>query len=374
MKRNAFRWRLLEQALLQKKAKAVIILLAVTMGASVVASLLNLQTDLRSRMNRELRDYGPNVIVQPEISGAYISSDFIGKLRSSIIMQKVIAHTPQLVVPVEIQRRPVLLAAVDVQAYRKLYPSQDWTLRENTQEANSIYIGKRLAQKLRAQDLKDLKVKIGDREATLKIGGFVESGELEDDQVFVSIRTAQDLGIANRGFHSILFSVLGDLPEVENEFRSLTQQNPGVRYHVIRKIAAAETTILDKLSRLMGLVILLIFIILFFCIHTTVSAILLSRQSEIALLRVLGARRNQITVLITSELLVLGLLGGISGYFLGIAMAQVLGKVLFQSFVTPSAWVFIVTLLFSLVLMSVSSLLPISRAVNRQAALVLKEA
>jgi putative ABC transport system permease protein len=217
-------------------------------------------------------------------------------------------------------------------------------------------------------------VKIGDREATLKIGGFVESGELEDDQVFVSIGTAQDLGIDNRGFHSILFSVLGDLPEVENEFRSFTQQNPGVRYHVIRKIAAAETTILDKLSRLMGLVILLIFIILFFCIHTTVSAILLSRQSEIALLRVLGARRNQITVLITSELLVLGLLGGISGYFLGIAMAQVLGKVLFQSFVTPSAWVFIVTLLFSLVLMSVSSLLPISRAVNRQAALVLKEA
>jgi hypothetical protein len=55
-------------------------------------------------------------------------------------------------------------------------------------------------------------------------------------------------------------------------------------------------------------------------------------------------------------------------------MAQVLGKVLFQSYITPSVMVFLFTLFFSLVLMGASSLLPISRAVNREAALVLKEA
>jgi putative ABC transport system permease protein len=369
---KSFRWRLLQQALLQKKAKTLIILLAITIGASVFAALLNLQMDLRSRMNRELRDYGPNVVIQPEINVEYVPHDFLAKLQGSSMMPKVIAYTPQFVMPVEIQRRPVLLAVVNVESYRKLYPSQDWTLRESA--ADAIFIGKRLADKLRANDLDRLTVQMQDTEVNFVIGGFVESGEMEDDQVFISLNTGQKLGITDRGYHSVLLSVLGDLPEVESGFDTLIQNQAGVQYKVIRKIAAAESTILDKLSRLMGLVILLIFIILFFCIHTTVSGILLSRQSEIALLRVLGAKRKQITALVTTELLVIGLLGGITGYAIGMVMAQVLGKVLFQSFVTPSVIVFLFTLFFSLVLMTVSSLLPISRAVNRQAALVLKEA
>ena len=371
---KSFRWRLLKQALLQKKAKTLIILLAVTIGASVVAALLNLQIDLRSRMNRELRDYGPNVVIQPEINGGTISPDFITNLEASPLMQKVIAHTPQFILPVEIQRRAVLLVVVNIQAYQKLYPSQEWSLRKEVKGSDAIFIGKRLASKLGARSLTQLAVRMENREFDLPVGGLVESGELEDDQVFMDLATAKRLGITAGGYNSVLLSVLGELPDVENEFSSLVQNNPGVQYKVIRKIAAAETTILDKLSRLMGLVILLIFIILFFCIHTTVSAILLSRQSEIALLRVLGAKRKQITVLVTSELLVLGLVGGVCGYVFGMIMAQVLGKVLFQSFVTPNVIVFLITLFFSLILLTASSLLPISRAVNRQAALVLKEA
>ena len=65
MEQREFRRILLRQALLQKKAKAILIVLAVAMGASVVTVLMNLQADLRYRMNRELRDYGPNVILLP---------------------------------------------------------------------------------------------------------------------------------------------------------------------------------------------------------------------------------------------------------------------------------------------------------------------
>ncbi len=374
MTQKEFRWRLLRQSLMQKKAKAIIILLAVTMGASVVAALLNLQTDLRSRMNRELRDYGPNVVIQSENTGEYISSEFLTKLQAASISQKIVAYTPQLFVPVQIQRRPVLLSVVDLQSYRKLYPSQEWKIRPGVNESSAIFIGKRLAGKLRATEEKNIRLDLNGREIVLPVGGSVESGETEDDQVFISIELARELGMIKKGFQTVLLSVLGDLPQVEKEFGALVASHPGTQYRLIRKIASAESTILDKLSRLMGLVILLIFIILFFCIHTTVSAILLSRQSEIALLRVLGARRKQITAVFTTELLLLGLAGGLIGYVLGMIMAQVLGRVLFQSFITPSAIVFIVTLVFSLFLMMASSILPISRAVNRQAALVLKEA
>jgi putative ABC transport system permease protein len=262
---------------------------------------------------------------------------------------------------------------VDLASYRKLYPSQEWTFESGNTEG-CIFIGKRLANKLKIPSDRKVLVKTQDREAEFRLGGFVESGEAEDDQLFLDLNSAQTLGGQTGRFQSILFSALGSMQEVQHQFQSLIGNNHEVKFELIRKIAAAESLFLDKISRLIGLVILLIFIILFFCIHTTASAILISRQSEIALMRVLGARRKQITFTLTSELLMLGLLGGICGYAVGMIMAQILGKVLFHAFIIPSVLVFGITLMFSLLLMVVSSIRPISRAVNVPAALVLKEA
>jgi putative ABC transport system permease protein len=101
---------------------------------------------------------------------------------------------------------------------------------------------------------------------------------------------------------------------------------------------------------------------------------LLGRQSEIALLRVLGARRKQIMRGLILELLVLALCGGLLGFVVGILMAQILGKILFQTFVQPHVLVFLVTIFSSLAMMVFSSYFPIRRVINRQAAAVLKEA
>jgi putative ABC transport system permease protein len=373
MTRKEFGWRMLKQSLLQKKAKTLLILLAVTMGASVIAALLNVQLDLRGRMNRELRDYGPNVVILPAANHSSISDAFLEQLRKSGISSNILAYTPELFVPVRISDIPAILVGVDVAAYRKLYPSQDWTIKGNI-APDSIFVGKRLAQRLKIPSDNRLTVQSKDREMQFQVAGFVESGDAEDDQLFVNLNAAQSLSGQPGRVQSILFSALGSMQQVQQQFQRIVGNNPGVKFQLIRKIAAAESLFLDKISRLIGLVILLIFIILFFCIHTTASTILIARQSEIALMRVLGARRKQITYTLTSELLLLGLLGGLCGYALGIVMAQVLGKILFHAFITPSPLVFIITILFSLLLMVVSSIRPIARAVNVPAAVVLKEA
>jgi putative ABC transport system permease protein len=372
MTRREFRWLLLKQALLQKKGKALLILLALTIGASVVAALLNVQIDLRSRMNRELRDYGPNIVLLPKQEGAFLSDDYLVAIRHSPISERIIASTSELFVPVSIQDLRVMLVGVEMNGYRKIYPSFDWQMRSASSDA--IFLGKRLAERLRADKKQTVGVKILNEDVTLPIGGVIESGEAEDDQAFVSLHLAQKLSHREHQMQAVLLSVLGDIPQVENDLREAVGNQKGMTYQIIRKIATAETLILDKISRLMGLVVVLIFVILCFCIHTTVTAILLSRQQEIALLRVLGARRKQITEALTSELLVLGVIGGILGFGVGMLMAQILGRVLFQSWIVPSIIVFVITLFFSLFLMVTSSFLPISRAVNRQAALALKEA
>ena len=375
MDRSQFRWRLLRQAILQKKAKALLIILAVGMGASVVTALLNLRADLRYRMNRELRDYGPNVILtaDPKSNASHLTESLMDSLKTKIQAGTVLAYTPQIFVPVEAGGQATVMIGANLTSLARLYPG--WNLETSSSEGmESVYVGIRLGKRLKLKKGSELRITVSGEEAQMKVAGFLESGEAEDDQLFVPLATAQRLSHNQGKFHIVALSVLGEIPGVQKEFDAFIRSQPGVAYQIIRKIAAAETVILEKISKLMTMVIALILVILFFCIHTTVSTILLYRQREIALFRVLGARRKQIMSELTLELLVLGLTGGIFGFLIGIFMAQVLGRVLFQTYIVPRLDIFLITILSSLTMMVLSSVLPLRRALNRQAAVVLKEA
>lgn len=368
MTKNAFRLRLIKRALLHKKAKALLLILAVMMGSSVVTALLNLEFDLRSRMNRELRDYGPNIILVPA------KSDLIPRSALKILGDKqlnLVGYAPQLFVPAEIKGVPVVITGTDVYALKKIYPG--WLYDVNSITPMDAIAGKKLAERMGLKKGSLVEVSAGRHHQDVRIGGTLESGEAQDDQLFVPISIAEGLTATN-GFNHVLISALGDANEVEKRFSELITPASGMSFQLIRKITTAEQIILDRISHLMSLVIGIIFVILFFCIHTTVSAILLGRQSEIALLRILGARRKQIMRGVILELLVLALCGGLFGYVVGMLMAQILGKILFQTFVQPHVLVFFITIFSSLAMMVFSSYFPIRRVINRQAAAVLKEA
>lgn len=375
MSNERFGWTLLRQALLQKKAKSLLIILAVAMGASVVAALLNLQLDLRSRMNLELRDYGPNVLIEPDsVAGqTKLRHEVAESLQKTSLTGRLIAFSPEVFVPATVANSPVLLVGANLPSLAKLYPNWVWSSQPQEDSMDAVFVGIRAARRLQVEPGAPLIIQANRTAKELKVAGFLEGGEAEDDQLFISLPLAQSL-VEDDGYHVLILSVLGDWRTVEGELSRFVANYPGVRYQIIRKIARAESLILDRMSNLMGLIISLIFIILFFCIHTTVSAILISRQSEIALFRVLGARRKQIMTRLSAELVTLSVAGGFFGFCVGMLMAQILGKVLFQTWVMPRISIFVVTIVFSMIMVVTSSIIPILRAVNRQAALVLKEA
>lgn len=367
-----FRWRLIKRALFYKRAKALLILFAVAMGASVITALINLESDLRFRMNRELRDYGPNVLLLPAAGKTYLDQATFDSLRNNLPEDEVPEFTPQLFLPVRIQKIPAVLVGADLSALRQLYPGWSWSIPAQNVD-HPILLGVRLARKLKANPGNELVVEADGKMHSFKVAGLIEGGEAEDDRAFCQLSQAQHISGSDGMYHMIALSALGTIPEVQSRFAKLVKSYPGARFQLIHKIAIAETAILDKISKLMGLVISIIIVILFFCINTTVSAVLLARQREIALFRVLGAKRKQIMAGLTLELLVLALAGGLAGFVIGIAMAQILGKLLFQTYIVPHWSVFLITISSSLVLVVISSFLPIRQAINRHAAVVLKE-
>lgn len=352
----------------------MLIVIATMMGASVITALLSLEMDLRYRMNRELRDYGPNVVLvaNPSSKSPYLENSLVDSIQHHKFQNEIIAFAPQLFFPVQVNDIPTTMVGTPLISLGKLYPN--WKISGSIHSDSGILAGARLARRLNLKEGETVRVQVNEKEDATKVAGIVETGESADDRIFVDLPQAQRWSGQEGQFHVVAISAIGDIPGVEKDFRSFLKDRQGVDFRVVRKIAVGETVILDKISRLISLVILIILLTLFFCINTTVSAILLSRQSEIALLRVLGARRKQILFELTLEQSILGLVGGCLGFVLGIGMAQILGQVLFETFVMPHLTIFLLAISASLIMMVISTILPIRRAVNREPALILKEA
>src|SRR5438876_3620452 len=84
-------------------------LLAVTVGATVATTMLNLKLDLRSKMSRELRRYGPNLLLVPAPEGP------AGGIASTLDEAEARALPSRLGAP-EALVSPLLLASAGVAA------------------------------------------------------------------------------------------------------------------------------------------------------------------------------------------------------------------------------------------------------------------
>ena len=92
---------------------------AVTLGVAVATAMLGVATDIGDKINRELRAYGPNLVVTPEGdsidvniggvsikpagSGTFLNEADLPKLQAMFWWHNILAFAPQLTIPVQIE-------------------------------------------------------------------------------------------------------------------------------------------------------------------------------------------------------------------------------------------------------------------------------
>ena len=97
------------------------------------------------------------------------------------------------------------------------------------------------------------------------------------------------------------------------------------------------------------------------------------RRREIGILVSLGARRGLIQRIFLLKALLLGLVGGVGGYFVGTVLAVVLGPSVAGIQVGVRLDWFFISLGISLLLALLASILPVYRAVKLDPAVTLQE-
>jgi len=208
---------------------------------------------------------------------------------------------------------------------------------------------------------------------SLTIKGIAETGQAEDEQIFVNLALAgQILGQQGKVNHAML-SIITEGTDIDALASRMETKFPGLDAKPIRKVSHSDGKILDKIKGLMAIIAVIILTVTTLCVMTTLIAIVSERTREIGLMKAIGADDRDIVRQFLSETLAIGLAGVAAGLVLGFLLAQLLGQAVFGSYITFRMLVLPVTLIPSIAASLLAAVLPVRMAVRVVPAQVLKE-
>lgn len=407
--------RMLLGVLTRQKKKLFLIALTVALGISLATAMLNVMFDVGDKVNQELKAYGANLNIVPRgaslVSEMYqlddnsqtapaqfIAENELAKIKMIFWAYNIVDFAPYLNVPVTINDKPLNIVGTWFNQHLEI-PTGDevdtgmlamksWWHIEGEQILDDNLQGAMIGETV----AKQFNLNIGDTFEifspqvqafmTLTVHNIFHSGGVEDTQVFISLPTAQKLADKMGWVERVEVSAL-TTPENELARRAAQDPNslsrnewdiwyctayissiayqleevmPEVRVKTIMQVAESEGAILQKTQLLMLLLTILSLICSALAISNLVTANVIERSAEIGLFKALGASNTSVALLVMSEILIIGFMGGFVGYFIGIGFAQIIGHTIFGAAVEPKMliiplvviMVFFITLLGSL--------------------------
>lgn len=395
--RRSLFWRLWLRSLTVKRPQAALAISALLVGAAVASMLLNLYGDVRRKMTQEFRAFGANVVVAPAAASSasgdlagLMEHDVINRLEAHRQQRRGIAAVPLLyvvmrLIPLSLDPRlpefqNLVTVGADFAALRQLYPGWRVEGGGGTLDDGACAVGARVAARwrLRVGDSLELESvrpptgRVESKRRAYRIASVLSTGASEDDQVFISLASLQTLAGFEGKISMVELRVPGETPEVELGVRELSGALPGLEVRPLRQIVYSEGKVLDTIRGLLLSLTVLILAIIGLCVMATMTAIVLERRKDIAVMKALGASDPLVMRLFLSEGAGLGLLGGFAGFFLGGYLAREVAGRLFGITLNLVWWTFPLVCLASMLLAVLAALFPVRMVRRVQPAVVLK--
>jgi len=379
--------RVVGRSITRRRRRKLLSTLAVTLGIAVTTAVATIALDVGDKVGRELRSFGANISItpvaeslavsvggveyRPASAGALLRDADLVKLKKIFWRNNIMAFAPILPLVASIEGRRVGLVGswfdneirVDKsEAFRTglkpLHPA--WKVQGEWPDDNdpaSCLVGRRMADLLGAAPGRTLIAEVHSSDAqsqsvSLAVRGILESGGEEDDQIFIPLATAQKLALLEGKVRRIEVSALtkpedafarSDVtklsaaefdrwyctPYVSSICYQIQQSIPGAEVKPVYRVAAAEGSVLNRVGVLMAMLAAAALIASVLAVASMMLATVLERRAEIGLFKSLGATNASVASIFLLEALVIGLAGGIAGYFAGSLMARHLAAVVF---------------------------------------------
>jgi putative ABC transport system permease protein len=274
-------------------------------------------------------------------------------------------------------------------------------------DADECVVGAALAAKFPSELRIGKTVYLSEKEISsykrpLIVTGIASTGGAEDNVILVPLAVAQNLSDHPGQFRSLFVSALtkpadalaerGELalndksiqltpteydrwfcsPYISSISYQIKTVLPGTDVRTIRRVAETEGRVLSRVGTLLWIVTLAALIAAALAVAATSATTVLERQSEIGVMKALGASNATITGLFLVEQLLLAMAGGAIGFVFGAVLARILGESVFGTPALPRFVLVPVVLGLAALVALLGSLIPLRRAARMRPALILR--
>ena len=342
--------RILSRGLWQRRNRAALALLALTLAATLMTALLNLYVDARRKIESEFKLFGANVMITPGSDRTVGAAGTPELLRTELAEQlleqfhpgRLESVVPSFLMVVEVDGHSVVLNGTWLDQFTELggFKLLGGRLPESRDD-DGCWLGRNVAEQFGLDVNANANDSYGNSDAvqlayrdssfTCQVEGVLESGQAEDNQIFAALPTVERLSGVSGRLNVILARATGDAAAVENTVAEISVAAPSASVNALRQITESEFRVVERIRRAAAGTTLVVLVTIALCVWTTMTSLAFERQQTIGTLKALGASNLRVGLIFLAEAVVLAVLASVIGFATGQGLAVWLGGTLFSA-------------------------------------------
>jgi putative ABC transport system permease protein len=359
---------ILRRSLIHRRARSLSALVALTVSAGVATALLTLYADLDAKLHHEFRSFGANIVITAPASSA-LPQDALAKVRQVAGSDALVAPFAYAIATTD-RGTPVVVAGTDFAAVKKLDAS--WAIENGAwpdpSDTQAALIGQRAANFI--ADEHAVKLTFAGKPLTLHGTGRIKTGGDEDSRIYMPL--VAFTAWTGTSTSVIEVQISGNAQKIDAAITGLKSALPGMQVQPVRQLVEGESRIVDRTHTLMYAAVLLIALTVGVSVLATLSASVLERRRDFALMKALGGSQSQLISLFLLEAALLAFAGVIAGYIIGSALAWAISETNFGTASLPRIEVLPLVLLLNMAIAVMAALFPARVLRGLQPAALLK--
>ena len=357
--------RMLLRASLVRRGRALSALLAVVVAAAVATAMLNLYVDVQAKLRTEFRKYGANIVVVAK-QGQPLPAEALARVQSALAGRGIAVPFAYVVASTS-DGSPVVAAGTNLESVRRL--DSWWSVSAWPSAPGQALVGSRAAAVVSPKG-RPFDLSFQGRTIHLATAGTLTTGAAEDSRVYLPLfEFTAWTGIQPS---SIEIAANGSAVQVTTILQQIAAAVPQAEVRPVRQIMEAEGRVLGKTRSTLLAAAALIILTAALCVLATLTAWVLDRRRDFAIMKALGASERLISGFFAAEAASIGALGALLGYAIGIGAAAWIGRINFQASISPRLSVLPSVLLGSIVVALLSATLPMALLRRVQPATILR--
>ncbi len=380
--------RLLFHLLRGNRVRLIVALLALISGGAVVSAMLNLDLDINHKLTQEFRSLGANLVISarqtpsvtpglPPLMDESVVQNIEKNIEQNIDRQSPVSGTvasPDLYLVGRAENgQNVVVTGTWLDRVSQMEP---WwkiagTASVSRTDLSQCLIGRNVSRSLGLLAGGNIALSYQGRSVSLTVAGVADAGGSEDNQIFVNLPVAQKLAGLEGKVELIQLSIPGSAAQIRSVGDKLQTAFPALEVKPIPQITEAEGNLLQRIRFLIFSMGLLILVLTALCVLATMAALAMERRRDVGLMKALGGSIQKVVRLFLAEVGVLGTVGGILGYVLGMALSVWMGHRVFGTSISPR-WEVLPATVILMLCVALAGALPLRLLGNVRPAVILR--